>query len=80
MSAHFQSGEVVPANGIYRVLHREHRLPHEVTLYDQELFPNCSKCGEAVQFEPVRLVGPDAHPWGRLVLCSLPDEEELQAA
>src|SRR5215470_13637511 len=50
----FSTGQTVPHSGIYRVIHAGHRLPHEVTLVAGEVFPRCSKCQDAVQFESVR--------------------------
>lgn len=50
----FNTGETVPETGIYRVTHSGHRLPHEVTLLANQVFPRCSKCQNAVQFEAVR--------------------------
>jgi len=50
----FRTDEVVAQSGIYRVRHRKHRLPHEVTLLKDEQFPRCSKCRNAVVFELVR--------------------------
>lgn len=50
----FRSGQSVPASGIYRVIHAEHRLSHEVTLLKDEVFPICSQCRTAVHFELVR--------------------------
>jgi YjzC-like protein len=50
----FNTGQTVPQSGIYRVTHAGHRLPHEVTLIAGEIFPRCSKCKDAVQFEAVR--------------------------
>lgn len=51
--AAFRTGEKIPRNGIYRVIHRKHRLPHEVTLLKDEEFPKCAKCHDAVTFELV---------------------------
>jgi|SRR5437588_12692534 len=50
----FRTGEQIPESGIYQVIHREHRLPHEVTLLRDEIFPKCAKCHDAVVFELVR--------------------------
>jgi hypothetical protein len=50
----FRTDQVVAQSGIYRVRHRKHRLPHEVTLLKDEQFPRCSKCRNAVVFELVR--------------------------
>lgn len=51
-----RTDEAVPQSGIYRVSHRKHRLPHEVTLLKDQQFPRCSKCRNAVVFELVRAV------------------------
>jgi hypothetical protein len=50
----FRTGETIPESGIYRVVHREHRLPHEVTLLRNEIFPKCAKCHDDVSFELIR--------------------------
>src|ERR1700744_822124 len=52
----FRTDSIVPLSGIYRVRHRKHRLPHEVTLLKEQLFPRCSKCQDGVVFELVRAV------------------------
>lgn len=53
MDRKFQTGQRIPASGIYRVKHRQHRLPHVVTLIKNETFPRCVKCGNLVDFELV---------------------------
>lgn len=50
----FRTNEVVPRSGIYRVRHKKHRLPHEVTLLRDQQFPKCAKCQNAVTFELLR--------------------------
>ncbi|HEY5030441.1 MAG TPA: hypothetical protein VIK39_18700 [Candidatus Angelobacter sp.] len=50
----FRTDETVPQSGIYKVQHRKHRLPHEVTLLQDQQFPRCAKCQNAVTFELVR--------------------------
>ena len=47
----FQTGDVVPETGIYRIVHSPHRLPHEAVLLKNERFPRCAKCDTAVSFE-----------------------------
>lgn len=49
----FKVGDRVPVNGIYRVEHAAHRLPHEVTLLGGQPFPPCAKCRGRVRFELV---------------------------
>ena len=66
----FKTGQVVPQSGIYRVVHSEHRLPHEVTLLRADSFPPCSKCGVNVKFKLLRGVTVDSF---RVVLNSLPE-------
>jgi hypothetical protein len=50
----------VPATGLYRVFHYQHRMPHDAMMKRGELFPACNKCGERVLFrqsntaEPLR--------------------------
>lgn len=50
----YQSDQEVPASGIYRVRHGEHRLSHEVILVAGQLFPRCGRCANAVRFELVK--------------------------
>jgi hypothetical protein len=46
----YTTGQQVAASGIYTVVHRQHRLPHEVTLLKGETFPRCAKCGDLVEY------------------------------
>ena len=46
----YTTGQQVPTSGIYTVTHRQHRLPHEVTLLKGETFPRCAKCGDLVEY------------------------------
>jgi hypothetical protein len=74
----FKTGEVVPQSGIYRVIHSEHRLPHEVTLLRAASFPPCSKCGINVKFKLLRGVTVESF---KVVLNSLPEvatSEEIE--
>ncbi len=52
----FKPGGSVPRSGIYRVYHNSHRLMHEVTLLNGELFPSCKQCSDKVRFELFRVV------------------------
>ena len=45
-----RTGGSVPASGIYRVSHPQHRLPQEVTLFKDHLFPRCCRCTEPVYY------------------------------
>src|SRR4051812_42688304 len=49
----FSTGEQILTSGIYRVIHAAHRLPHECTLIQGQVFPRCAKCGDLVEFECV---------------------------
>jgi hypothetical protein len=68
----FRTGETVPESGIYRVTHGGHRLPHEVTLLRDQLFPRCSKCATLVEFEPVALAPTMGDRRGKIILYELP--------
>ena len=72
----FKTGQNVPESGIYRVVHSEHRLPHEVTLLKGEAFPRCSKCADLVEFEPISLAPSLPEKHGRIVLYELPEMED----
>jgi len=50
----FRSGEAVGTSGVYRVVHYQHRLAHEVTLIQGGVFPPCMRCGTQVLFELLR--------------------------
>lgn len=50
----YNTGHRIPQSGMYRVLHSEHRLPHDVTLLTGEYFAQCARCGNDLQFELVR--------------------------
>ncbi len=49
----FQTGETAPETGIYRVVHVNHRVPHEVVVLKNDRFPACAKCNDAVLFDLV---------------------------
>ena len=55
----FHTGDAIPASGIYRVTHNQHRLPHEVTLLIGNNFPRCEQCDGAVRFKILRSVEED---------------------
>jgi hypothetical protein len=69
----FRTGAKVPESGIYRVMHSQHRLPHEVTLLRGAEFPRCSKCKEAVTFEVVSLAPRLDRIRERVTVYELPD-------
>jgi hypothetical protein len=50
------AGAICGQSGIYQVIHREHRRPHNVLVRAGDQFPPCNRCGNAVRFrlaEPV---------------------------
>jgi hypothetical protein len=68
----------VPTTGIYKVVHAEHRLPHEVILIGGDSFPRCSKCDVLVRFELLRAARAEFqyHP---VHLYELPELDEEKA-
>ena len=71
----FVSGEIVPKSGIYKVSHAEHRLPHEVTVISGQTFPPCAKCGNAVNFQLLRVIHDADTPPFRVTLHQIPEIE-----
>jgi len=59
MSDTYHSGQVSPNNAIYRAIHLNHSLIHEVTVLDKQEFPECVHCGDAVRFQMVRQLRDD---------------------
>jgi hypothetical protein len=47
-------GEPVSLSGVYQVRHYRHRLPHEATLLEGEVFPQCRYCRAEVRFRLMR--------------------------
>lgn len=75
----YKSADTIPESGIYRVVHTQHRLPHEVTLIGGQTFPPCGQCHEDVRFELVRELPELARERrGHVSLYSLPvlDDED----
>ncbi len=74
----FLCGDKIPESGIYRVVHSNHRLPHEVTLLCDQLFPKCIRCEDSVYFELVRSAPDITLAPFKVALYALPvsDEEE----
>jgi CheY-like chemotaxis protein len=58
LAKRYTSGQVVPRDGIYRVIHQKHRDSHESVLTRGMRFPNCKTCGDKVRFEPLTAVEP----------------------
>jgi hypothetical protein len=46
--------EHVRVAGVYEALHFGHRPPHQVFLFQHEIFPRCRQCGSNVIFKLVR--------------------------
>ncbi|HWK31388.1 MAG TPA: hypothetical protein VNR20_04800 [Terriglobales bacterium] len=44
-------GAAAPRTGAYTVTHRGHRLSHILFFDEQDVFPVCRKCGDAVRYE-----------------------------
>ena len=79
----YKSADMIPESGIYRVVHAQHRLPHEVTLIGGQTFPPCGQCHEDVRFELVRELPELARERrGHVSLYSLPvlDDEDKSGA
>jgi hypothetical protein len=76
----FQTHDLAPETGIYRVVHLAHRLPHEVVVLKEERFPRCAKCDDAVIFELVH-AAPDlfAYLHRRTFELNVLDEDETSA-
>jgi uncharacterized membrane protein len=47
----FKPADIAVESGVYRVVHAQHRLPHEVVVLRGDRFPRCAKCTGAVSFE-----------------------------
>jgi hypothetical protein len=80
--ARFHTEEIVRQSGIYRVRHKKHRLPHEVSLFRDQRFPRCAQCADAVTFELVRAATDEveAASSSRICLYELPVLEDDEAA
>lgn len=50
----FEVGWIVPISDIYRAVHGDHRVAHEVTLLAGHTFPRCNKCASRVHFLLIR--------------------------
>jgi hypothetical protein len=51
----YKPGDKAPQSGVYRVVHKQHRPEHEVTLFRSEQFPRCNRCGDEVRFSLARI-------------------------
>lgn len=72
----FRCGDKILESGIYRVYHGDHRLPHEVTLLRDQLFPKCVKCENSVYFELVRSAPDITLAPFKVALYALPENDE----
>ncbi len=57
MSKVLKVGDKAPSDGLYRVIHYQHRLPHTVSIRKDVHLPACRKCGDHVTFELVGTEG-----------------------
>lgn|SRR6185312_4937652 len=76
----FKTGEAILESGLYRVHHRAHHLPHEVGLYQGQLFPRCERCHRFVSFELLR-AAPAANErpeYSRIHLFELPEIDKTR--
>lgn len=83
MTFFYISPEEIPESGVYRVIHAQHRLPHEVTLIKGQSFPPCARCHDEVRFELLRVLPElERERRGSVSLYSLPvmDDEEASAS
>lgn len=79
----FCTDEIVRQSGIYKVRHKKHRLPHEVSLFRDQQFPRCAQCQNAVIFELVRAAADEDEAVtssSRICLYELPVLEDDTAA
>ena len=53
-------GTLCIKGGIYQVIHREHRETHTVLAQAGDMFPPCTRCGEAVRFRLARQINEPA--------------------
>lgn len=56
-------GDTVPASGIYRVTHFQHRVPHDVLAIRGEELPPCRTCTGRVRFGFVRTLSHMTEDW-----------------
>lgn len=81
LERNLSTGDIIPASGVYRVIHAQHRLPHEVTLIAGQPFPRCQRCNDLVKFELLH----SAERWAELdrhaiVVYELPEVGKGEAA
>lgn len=77
----FRTGELISESGIYRVIHEGHRLPHEVSLFSDQVFPRCAKCNDAVKFELIHAATDFLNEHGfRIYLYELDDDGDSPVA
>ena len=62
-SQSFRPGEHAPISGVYQVVHRQHREPHEVLILRGEELPSCRICRADVRFVAVNPVPHYGHDW-----------------
>lgn len=57
-----QPGDICAHDGLYQVIHQEHREPHKVIATKGIQFPSCRQCGSAVRFRLLMKVNEPARP------------------
>ncbi len=75
----FATGEAVPVTGVYRVIHRAHRLPHKVVILKDHHFPRCAKCQQNVLFDLIHAM-PDLYQHSIYQIYELPATDDEAAA
>ncbi len=53
LAREFRPGDSATTTGVYRATHLRHRMPHEITVLEGEVFPRCKKCGDKVKYQLV---------------------------
>ncbi len=56
-------GDTVSASGIYRVIHLQHRVPHDVLAIHGEELPPCRTCAGEVRFALVQPLSTVTDDW-----------------
>jgi hypothetical protein len=60
VAALFQTGGLAPETGLYKVIHKAHKLPLQVVVRKYDPFPRCAECNDPVEFDLI-YVAPDLY-------------------